>query len=106
MRRIISILTLILILILRQAPLAVKHDCQKGSYSILQRPGFIKVSQGLGWTEDLNQSDPKDIPQVFLAFRNEQQVSVVEANLKLSRLLFHYHSNPLLTDRPPPGLRA
>jgi hypothetical protein len=97
-------LVFILILILRQAPPALMVDHQPGSRSILQETNLINRPQGFGWTEDMNNGDPKEIPSVFQAFQDEEPLFMGAAALKLFRFSFHNRSNPLLIDRPPPAM--
>ena len=102
MKRALPILVFILILVLRQAPEALMVDHIPGSHSIVQETNFINYPQGLGWTEAINNGDPKEAPEVFQAFQDEEHEFTGAYALKLFRFPFHYRSNPLLIDRPPP----
>jgi len=106
MKRAVPIVLFILILILRQAPPELMVDRREMSPFILQETSLMMGSQGLGWTEDMNRGDPKEIPPVFQAFRDEEPLFTVAAALKLFRFPFHCRSNPLLIDRPPPDIAA
>jgi hypothetical protein len=106
MKRALPILVFILILLLRQSPETLIVDHIPGSHSSVQKTNFINGPQGLGWTEAMNTGDPKDAPPVFEAFQDEEQEFTSAYALKHFRFPFHYRSNPLLIDRPPPEMGA
>ena len=104
MRRAIPILIFILILILRQAPFALNLGHLPGSSSILKETTLEISTQGLGWFENMEKGDPKEISPVFQSFHNKEQLFIGAAALRHFRFLCHCHTNPVLTDKPPPAI--
>ena len=106
MKRAVPILLFILILIFRQAPSAIIVGQGQKGYSNLQEANSLFSTQGLGWFEEIEKNDPGVLPPVFQAFQNEGQDFIGKALLRSFKYVCHFHSNPLLIDRPPPALEA
>jgi len=106
MKQVIPIFIGIVILVLRQAPSAFGGENLPGSSPILKEVNVSMGTQGLGWFEDIEKGDPGLLDQVFQPFQNEEPLFVGAAVWRHFRFSFHFHTNPLLIDRPPPVHRA
>ena len=106
MKRVVTILTLLLILTFRQGYAVLRVGQNTVNYAILLETNLIIGVPGLGWIEDRDNSDPKVTIPGLQAFHNkEQSLTCVETQERF-KFSFHYHPNLLLIDRPPPTTGA
>lgn len=103
MKWVIPILVLVGILIFRQAPAEPLVIKTQSSHPVLWEKNRTSGIQEYGWITCLDQNDPKVLPPVFHAFRNEQASLTGVYIPVLFRFSYHHRTNPLLIDRPPPS---
>ena len=102
MNRGVFILTLLLILIFRQTSpvLFVMHKL--GDRAVIQETNIIYDTPGLGWIEDRDSSNQKDIAPGIEPFQIEGNSLTGAKAEEHFRFSFKYQPNPCLIDLPPP----
>lgn len=108
MNRVVFISTLMLILIFRQTSPVPLISYNLGDHVVIQKNNIINNTHGLGlgWIEDRDTSNQKEIAPRIEPFRMEEH-SLADAKSKgCVKFSFQCRSNPFLIDLPPPACIA
>jgi hypothetical protein len=102
MKKVVTILSLLLFLTFRQSSPAILDEPLSVSYFVHAQRPFITGMTGLGWIEDSKRVDPNaSAPGLPLYHKSELVNEPVEPH-DCYAFLYQYQPNPLLIDRPPP----
>ena len=106
MKKVVTILSLLLFLTFRQSSPVILDGQFSSLYTIHAEHPFITGMTGLGWIEDSKRIDPKASNPGLPMYRlNELIHDPVETHESYD-FLYHFQPNPLLIDRPPPATFA
>lgn len=102
MKRVVPIMLFLLILSGGQVPAGAAVDKNHNNRILLRETNKVYDTQELGYITDTEQNNPNELPAVFRAFQDEPTFLTEVFIPILFRFTYSIHSNPLLTDRPPP----
>jgi len=103
MNRVVFISTILLILIFRQTSPVLLVRYNLGDRVVIQETNIINDAQGLGWIEDRDTGNQKEIALRIEPFRMEEHSLTDVKSEECFRSSFQYRSNPFLIDLPPPA---
>ena len=102
MKKVVTILSLLLFLTFRQSSPAIPEAQLSVNYTIHMEHPFITGMTGLGWIEDSKRVDPNTNAPGLPLYHLSELINEPAEPQECYAFLYHYQPNPLLIDRPPP----
>ena len=106
MKRVVFILTFLLILIFRQTSPELFVRDRLGDCVVIQETNIINDTPGLGWIEDKDNCNQKEMALRIETFRMEEGSLADVKSKKSFKFSIISRFNPFLIDLPPPACDA